>query len=119
MFLFWLIGGTSPFWLILLFAIVYGFGLSGVMALRAPVLLEYFGIKNFGAIFGLTSIFITVATVASQPLAGWIYDTHHDYKVWWLALVAFGVLALIAILTIPRAQKRAEPVTTSAVPMPG
>jgi MFS family permease len=117
LFLFWLIGGTSPFWFILLFAIVYGFGLSGVMALRAPVLAEYFGTKNFGTIFGLTSIFISVASVVSPPLAGWTYDTHHDYKVWWLALVAFGVLALIAILTIPRAQKRAEPVMTQSVPM--
>ena len=38
LFLFWLIGGTSPFWLILLFAIIYGFGVSGVMPLRAPIL---------------------------------------------------------------------------------
>ncbi len=119
LFVFWLIGSTSPFWLILLFAIVYGVGLSGILALRVPVLQEYFGIKNFGSIFGLTSIFITVATVLFQPSAGWVYDTYHDYKVWWLAMVAFGVLALIAILTMPAAKKRTEPVTGQAVPRQG
>ncbi len=105
LFVFWLIGSTSPFWLILLFAITYGVGLSGVMALRAPILAEYFGTRNFGTIFGLTSVFVTLASVVSPPLAGLIYDTYHNYKAWWLVLVAFGVLALIAILTIPRAQK--------------
>jgi sugar phosphate permease len=111
-FLFWLIGGTSPFWLILLFAIVYGFGLGGVLALRAPILVEYFGTRNFGTIFGFTSIFITMASVAAPPLAGWTYDTYHDYKIWWLTLLAFGVIALISILTIPRAQKRTEEVAS-------
>jgi len=76
--LFWMIGGNSPFWFILLFAAVYGTGLSGVMALRAPVLSEYFGTKNFGTIFGLTSIPISIASMASPPIAGRIYDTQHD-----------------------------------------
>lgn len=116
LFVFWLIGGNSPFWLILLFAIVYGLGINGCNVLRAPILQEYFGIKNFGAIFGFTSIFITSATIISQPLAGWVYDTYHDYKIWWLALVFFAVLALIAILTIPRPQKKIEPVTSVVLP---
>jgi MFS family permease len=108
MFVFWLIGGQSPFWVILLFAVLYGVGVSGMMPLRAPILQEYFGVKNFGAIFGVTSIFITVASVVSQPLAGWLYDMHHDYKVWWLIVVGLGVLALIAALTIPRGRNRTE-----------
>jgi OFA family oxalate/formate antiporter-like MFS transporter len=115
LFLFWLIGGTSPFWLILLFAIIYGFGLSGVMALRAPILAEYFGTRNFGAIFGVTSIFITVATVISQPLAGWVYDTYHGYKIWWLVVVGLGVLALASILTIPAAKRKRESAVAEAV----
>ncbi len=105
-FLFWLIGGTSAFWLILLFGIIYGLGLGGAGPLRAPVLAEYFGTKNFGTIFGLSSIFMTVASVASPLLAGWIYDTYHDFKYYWLGLAVFNVLVLIMILTIPAAGKR-------------
>jgi MFS family permease len=115
-FLFWLLGGTSPFWLILLFAIAYGVGVSGVMPLRAPILSEYFGTKNFGSIFGLTSVFITLATIVSQPLAGRIYDTHHDFKMWWLIVVALGMLALLSILTIPAAKKGRGSVATEAAP---
>lgn len=112
LFLFWQVDGASPFWLILTFVIIYGIGLSGVMALRAPLLFEYFGTKNFGAIFGLTSIFITIGQMVSQPVAGWIYDTRHDYGVWWISLMIFAALALVSILTMPAAKKRVVEVPT-------
>ncbi len=106
--IFWLMDGRSPFWLIIAFGITYGVGIAGIMALRVPILTDYFGRKNFGTIFGLTSIFITIAGVVSPTLAGWVYDTRHDYKPFWLVGVAFGILALIAILTIPPATKRVK-----------
>lgn len=104
--LLFLLDGASPFWLILTFAITYGVGLSGVSALRAPLLSEYFGVRNFGTMFGLTSIFTTTASLISQPLAGWIYDTHHNYSIWWICLIVVAALALISSLTIPDAKKR-------------
>ncbi len=99
--IFWLINSTSPLWLMLLFGIIYGIGLSGMSPLRPPILAAYFGTKNFGTIFGVASLFGTLAMMVSQPLAGWIYDTYHDFKLWWLALVAFGILTVIVILIIP------------------
>jgi MFS family permease len=98
----------SSFWLIIFFALPYGLGVSGVMPLRAPILSEYFGVKNFGTIFGLTSVFIAVGNVLSPPLAGWMYDTYHDYKIWWKIMIVFGIMAIIAILTIPQPQNKGE-----------
>ncbi|MFH1640125.1 MAG: MFS transporter [Chloroflexota bacterium] len=112
---YWLIGAGSPFWFILLLAVTYGLGISGVACLRGPLLSEYFGTKNFGAILGLTSMFVSVGGIVSQPLAGWIFDTYHDYKIWWFSLIIFGIVALIAILTMPRAPKLVEMGTAEAV----
>jgi MFS family permease len=112
----WLINGSSPFWMLVLFGVVYGFGLSGLNPLRPPILVEYFGTRNFGTIFGLEGVFVTMASVVSQPLAGWVYDTQHDYKIWWLAMVLFALFALVVIMTIPRPQRRAEPATTQTAP---
>ncbi len=114
LFIFSLIHGSSPFWLILLFAIIYGLGMGGVMVLRPPILAEYFGVGKFGSIFGLTSIVITVAGVVATPTAGWIYDTFHDYRRIWLILVSLAVLSVISMLTIPAAKKRTEEVTNQA-----
>lgn len=106
---FWQISGTSSIWLILLFGIIFGVGLSGMTPIFPSILMEYFGTRNFGTIYGVASLFSTVAIVVSQPLAGWIYDSSHDYKVWWLGLLAWGVLASTVILTIPVAKKRKFP----------
>jgi sugar phosphate permease len=104
-FILFMLDGASPFWLILTFAIIYGVGISGVNSLRAPLMSEYFGTKNFGTIFGLTSIFTTTAMMVSQPLAGWIYDTRHDYSIWWISMIVFAALALISSLTMPDTKK--------------
>lgn len=106
---FWLMGAYTPFWLVILFGLTYGVGLAGVMSLRAPILAEYFGIRNLGSILGLTSVFITISAVTAAPLAGWVWDTYQDYKPFWFAGVIWGIVALIAILTIPSPAKSAIP----------
>lgn len=86
------------------FAIVYGLGLGGVSALRPVIQAEYFGTKNFGAIFGVISIFTTVAQVTSAPLAGFMIDNYHNYNTVWIILIALAVLGVLLLLTIPKPQ---------------
>jgi sugar phosphate permease len=113
-FVFWLVGAVHPFWLILLFGITWGLGLGGAGPLRAPILTEYFGTKNFGAVFGISSLFLTIGQTLSPPLAGWVYDTYHDYRIWWVIAIGLNIWALTMILTIPAAKKRTEPVYEAA-----
>jgi len=112
LYVFWMIDGRSPFWLVLVFCITYGVGMSGIMALRAPLQAEYFGTQNFGTIFGLNSISVTIGGVLGTPLAGWVFDTYHSYKPFWLGLVVFALLAVFFMLTIPPVPKRALPTQT-------
>jgi MFS transporter, OFA family, oxalate/formate antiporter len=113
--LYWQMSGTSQLWYIVLFAIPYGFGVSGVAPLRAPVTAEYFGTKNFASIFGLTSFLFGVGNLIAPPIAGWLFDTYHDYRTWWLILVGMGVVALIAAITMPQPQRQREPAKAAAV----
>lgn len=115
--LLWLLDEHSPFWLVVLFAVTYGLGISGITPLRPPIIAEYFGTRNFGTIFGLSSIFNTVAMVAAAPLAGWVFDTYGDYKSVLLVLAGFSVLGMILMLTIPVAPIRANPATSQAAPV--
>ncbi len=113
--LYWQMQADSPFWFILLFAIPYGIGVAGVAPLRAPVLVDYFGTKSFATIYGLTSIVFAVGSVIPPPLAGWIYDNYHDYRVWWVVLIVMGIIAFISALTMPAPQKRTEKIKTETV----
>lgn len=102
-FFYWLLSGSSPFWMVLAFAITYGIGLSGIIVLQAPIISEYFGTKNFGTIFALQNIFFSAGAILSQPLAGWVFDTYQSYKPLWLGIAVLGIVALVVILTIPKA----------------
>lgn len=101
LFIFWLLDDGSPFWLVLLFAIAFGCGMGGFMPLRPPLLREYFGTRNFGTIFGLTSIFTTIGIISSPPLAGWVYDTLGVYDPVWLVLGGLAMAGAIIIAVMP------------------
>ena len=105
LFLFSIIGVGSPV-TIIAFIMFFGIGLAGVAPLRAPMVREYFGVKNFGSIFGLTFIFLTLGNVLSPPIAGWVRDLRGVYDPIWLILSGFALLAAISILTMPSSSKR-------------
>jgi MFS family permease len=99
-FLFWLIDGSS-FVLILLFAVTFGLGMGGFQPVRTPTIAEYFGTRNFGAILGLLSIFVTIGMIVSPPMAGWVFDTLGYYDPAWLILSVTALAGAILILLLP------------------
>jgi MFS family permease len=115
--LLWLFNEHSPFWLLVLFAITYGLGVSGMNPLRPPIIAEYFGIRNFGAIFGLSNIFNTVAMIVTAPLAGWVIDIYGDYKSVLLVVAGLAVLGVILMLIMPVAPSRANPAISQTSPV--
>jgi MFS family permease len=112
--LYWQMKVDASWWFILLFAIPYGIGVAGVAPLRAPIIVEYFGTKSFATIYGLTSIVFAVGSVLPPPIAGWIYDNYHDYRLWWVVLIVMGIIGLVSALTMPAPQKRPEAVLSES-----
>ncbi len=112
LFLFWLIDGSS-FGLMLLFAITFGFGIGGFLPLRPPILREYFGTKNFGAILGLTSISTTIGGIISPPLAGYVFDVLGVYDPIWLILSGTTMMGAIVVLATPPASRKLKPCVVS------
>jgi len=103
---FWFVGQG---YLKLIFVFV-GLGSGGMTAPRTPILREYFGTKNFGAIFGLTSIFFTIGMVTSPPLAGWVFDFLGSYLPVWLVMSGATIAAAVIMITAPHAYRGLEPV---------
>ncbi len=96
----WLIKEPS-FFMLIGFAVFFGLGISSFLPLRTPIFLEYFGIKNFATILGLSSVFLTIGMVASPPLVGWIYERIGLYGPIWSVLTGVSTLGMIVMATIP------------------
>lgn len=90
--------------LVLLFVLLFGLGTGGVMSPRVPIVREYFGTKNFGKIFGLSSAFLTTGIVAGPPLTGWVFDTVHSYQPAWMGFFILTLLAGMLMCATPRAK---------------
>jgi MFS family permease len=100
---------ANSLWIIAGFVIFYGFGRGAQITVMPPIIREYFGPGNFGTIFGLTSIFITLGVITTPPLAGWLFDTRGAYDPIWLIFSGVSMLAAILMLTLPRAYRKPKP----------
>jgi len=89
-------------WLAVLFIIVYGIGLGGATPVEAPLIREYFGSQSFGAIFGLSQVFVTTSSLVVPPLVGWVFDTRGVYHPVWLVLSIASLIAAGLLVTLPR-----------------
>ncbi len=106
-----LIDGSS-FVLVVLFAIVYGIGAAGAMPLRAPVIREYFGVKKFGTIFGLSAAFTMIGMIIGAPVAGWVYDTRGVYDPIWFIYGGLTMAGMMLLLTMPLPSRKLSPVVS-------
>ena len=99
--LFGFLNGNS-FAMVALFGVIYGLGVSGAMTLRVPITREYFGISNFGSVFGTLSVFTVIGGVVGAPVAGWVYDTSASYFPIWFIFAGITLIGTLLLLVMPR-----------------
>ncbi|MFH1383015.1 MAG: MFS transporter [Chloroflexota bacterium] len=103
----------SSFWMAVAFIVVFGIGFGGANPLRATIVREYFGARHFGSIFGLQQIFVTVSSVITPPLAGWVYDARGTYDPIWLVLAFTTAVGAVLMFTMPRSEADISKVATA------
>jgi sugar phosphate permease len=91
---------------VVIFAIIHGFAAGGSTTIRTPVIRAYFGANNFGTIFGLMAVFVTLGVVAGAPIAGWVFDTRGIYFPVWLVYAGINFIGMILVLLLPQAGKK-------------
>ena len=92
-------GGET--WLLVFFAIVFGFGWGSSVTTRMTLLRKYFGRSSFGTILGFASGVMMIGSIIGSPLAGWVFDTWGSYQGMWFGLVSLTLVGLVLALTTP------------------
>lgn len=97
-FVLWL-GGTD-YWLLVVFAVIFGIGYGGFVALSPAVVADLFGSNGLGGLIGVTYTAAAFGGLGGPPLAGMVIDIA-SYQ--W-AIAASMVLGLAAwlIMTLVR-----------------
>ncbi len=84
-----------------IFSVVYAFGVAGSTTMRVPITRDYFGAKSFGKIFGWLSVFTVVGSVVGAPVAGRVYDVRGTYSPIWFVFAGMTALATVLFLLLP------------------
>ncbi len=86
---------ADQMWMLVLFALVYGFAHGGFFALLSPTVASLFGMQAHGVIFGIVIFSGTIGGAIGPILAGHIFDISHSYQIVFLLLPAVSVIGLV------------------------
>jgi len=87
-------------WMLILFAIVYGFGHGGYFTLISPLVAERFGIRSHGVLFGIVLFAGTFGGGMGPVIAGHIFDVTGSYSsAFWIctAVITLGFGLLLSL----------------------
>ena len=95
----WWVGGQV--FLLTLFAIFFGLGSGGYVAIIAPLLAEYFGTEKIGSMLGYFMPSIAIGGFFGPFLAGYSFDIWNDYQLPIAISSCFCFIAAVLGIFIP------------------
>lgn len=98
----WLTASSYP-WLVV-FAVVFGIGYGGFIALNPAVVAEAFGVVGLGAIVGVLYTSAGIGSLIGPPVAGLVIDATGTYT--WAIVGCLIAAAAAAVVLLPLATLR-------------
>ena len=89
---------SDVFWLLCLFAIIFGFAWGGVGSLRSLMVADLFGLGSHGVLVGAIMFVALLGGTLSPILSGYIFDVTGQYRIAFLLIIGLSVIAVILSL---------------------
>ncbi len=100
-------------WMLMVFAVIYGFGFAAYGPVIPAVCAEVFGKANMGAVFGAVTTGGALGGAAGPVITGFIYDNTHSYAWAWLLALACVVVSTLLFMMVrvvlPRQEGQGAP----------
>jgi MFS family permease len=93
---------NSPVWMVWLYAVLFGFGVSSWMTTMSMLTSTTFGLASYGSIFGMVSLFQNFGGSMGPLLAGYVYDSTNSYYWSFIIIMSFIFLAMPLALLVRR-----------------
>jgi MFS family permease len=91
---------AGSYWILILFAVIYGIAHGGFATLISPLIGELFGLRSHGMILGLVIFVGAIGGAASPIFAGYMFDTTESYQVAFIICLLMGIMGLIFSFTL-------------------
>lgn len=97
--------GASAYWLLALFAVVFGMCYGSTVALLPTIVMDLYGARAVSGIIGFLYTGAGIGTLIGPWLAGAAYDAFGAYDVPILAGAAFAFVAAMFVLPLAKSEK--------------
>jgi MFS family permease len=90
---------AQPYWVALLFSILYGFACGAPLVINPLLTGSYLGMRNFGAIYGVLNLISTVGGAIGPVGTGLFFDSQNTYlPVFYFFFAVMVGLVVVAML---------------------
>lgn len=86
---------------LILFIIIFGFAMGGVMSTLPIIVADLFGRESFPAVFRFISLFLILQTLG-YVIAGWSFDHMGSYDPAYILFISLDIIAVFLILSARR-----------------
>jgi MFS family permease len=91
---------ADQMWMLYLFAVIYGLAHGSFFTALSPIIVEFFGTKAHGVLFGVVAFCGTVGGATGPIFAGYIFDHTGGYDLAFWISTLMSVLAFLLVLTL-------------------
>ncbi len=96
-------------WALYLFAVIFGFGIAGLVVLEAPLIAKLFGLGSLSVIMGSVEFVSTTLSLPSAIVAGYIFDIMGSYQLAFLISAGVSIIGfMLSLLLRPITNKGGE-----------
>ena len=99
-----LLSGLTDYYALSLAAIMIGLTLGAEVDVIAFLSARYFGMLNYGTLYGAVIGALSIGTAFGPLTAGWFFDVSGDYNQFLLLVCIMVVIASVMLLSLGRAQ---------------
>jgi MFS family permease len=86
---------SNTFWMLCLFAVIFGFAWGGVGSLRSVIIAGIFGLRSTGVSVAVLFFIGLIGGTVSPILSGYIFDITGQYRIAFLLTIGLALIALI------------------------
>ncbi|MBR8835612.1 MAG: MFS transporter [Stigonema ocellatum SAG 48.90 = DSM 106950] len=85
-----------------IFIILYAIGFGSIGALIPLIIIEYYGTRIYGSVYGKIQFFYVIPGVIAPLVAGFSYDCFHSYA---LAFLLTAIILLLGLIILTKLKK--------------
>jgi len=92
-------------WMFFLFTVVYAFAHGGLYTTISPIVVEYFGLRSHGGLFGIVFFSSALGGAIGPVVAGHIFDITESYSIAFWTCTAVATTALGLVLSLRKTKR--------------